>query len=132
VGAAYFITLDNPSPGFDPFVNGKAIAREAKRLSKVASSLGLKTPDEYVSMSGDDAASLAAEFDLGEDVQVPAEQWFDADEGLAWVGQLQAHHQSKPKAVKDAKAVLADLAEYERVLSEAKSIRAKWHLSVDF
>ena len=25
MGAAYFIALDNPEPGFDPFVNGKAI-----------------------------------------------------------------------------------------------------------
>jgi len=27
VGAAYYIVLDNPNPGFDTFVNGKAIAR---------------------------------------------------------------------------------------------------------
>jgi hypothetical protein len=28
--------------------------------------------------------------------------------------------------------VLEDLAEYERVLTQAKAIGAKWHLSVDF
>jgi hypothetical protein len=132
MGAAYFIALDNPDPGFDPFVNGKAIAREAKRLSKVASSLGLKTPDEYVSMGGDEAASMAEEFGIGDVVQAPPEQWFDADEGLTWVGRLRAHVQSDAKSVRDADAVLADLAEYERVLSQAKSIGAKWHFSVDF
>ena len=56
---AYFIALDNSDPGFDTFVNGKAIARDAERLAKAASSLGLKTPDEYVSMSADDAASMS-------------------------------------------------------------------------
>ncbi len=132
MGAAYFIALDNPEPGFDPFVNGKAIAREGKRISKVASSLGLKTPDDYVSMGGDEAAAMAEEFGVGDDVQAPPEQWFDPDEGLAWVGRLRAHIRSDAKAVKDAEAVLADLAEYERVLSQAKSIGAKWHFSVDF
>jgi hypothetical protein len=132
MGAAYFIALDNSDPGFDPFVNGKAIAREAERLSKVASSLGLKTPDDYVSMGGDEAASMAEEFGVADDLQAPAEQWFDADEGLVWVGRLRAHIQSDLKAVKDTEAVLADLTEYEHVLSQAKSIGAKWHLCVDF
>jgi hypothetical protein len=132
MGAAYFIALDSPEPGFDPSVNGKAIAREATRISKVASSLGLKTPDDYVSMGGDEAASMAEEFGIGDDVQAPPKQWFDAAEGLIWVARLRAHIQSDAKSVKDAEAVLADLAEYERVLSQAKSIGAKWHFSVDF
>lgn len=132
MGAAYFIALDNPDPGFDPFVNGKAVARDATRLSRVASALGLKTPDDFVSMGGDEAASMAEEFGIGDEAQAPPEQWFDADEGLAWVGRLRAHIQSDAKAVKEADAVLSDLAEYERVLSQAKSIGAKWHFSVDF
>src|SRR5438034_348737 len=101
MGTAYFIALDNSAPGFDPFVNGKAIAREAKRLSRVAASLGLKGPDEYVSMGGDEAASVVEEFGIGDEVQAPPEQWFDADEGLAWIGRLQAHIQSDAKAFKD-------------------------------
>jgi hypothetical protein len=132
MGAAYYIVLDNPDPGFDPFVNGKAVAHEAERISIVASSLGLKTPDDYVSMSVDEAAAMAEDFDLGDDVQAPAEQWFNADDGLDWVARLRAHIQSDAKSMKDAEAVLSDLAEYERVLSQAKSIGAKWHFSVDF
>ena len=132
MGAAYFIVLDNPDLGFDPFVNGKAISRDADRLSAVASSLGLKTPDEYFSISADDAASMAAEFDIPADVPAPPpEEWYDADEGLAWVARLRAHLQSNPNAVNDSAAVLADLQEYERVLTQAKSAGAKWHLSID-
>jgi hypothetical protein len=59
MGAAYFITLDHPDPGFDPFVNGKAVAREAGRLAEVAASLGLKGPNDYFSIGGDEAAGLS-------------------------------------------------------------------------
>ena len=132
MGTAYFIVLDNANSGFDPFVNGKGIAREVQRLSKVAAALGLKTPDDYVSISGAEAGSMAEEFDIGEEVETPPERWFDAEEGLAWVARLRAHLQSNPQAVKDSVSVLEHLAEYERVLSQAKLIGAKWHLSVDF
>ena len=132
MGAAYFIVLDNPNPGFDPFVNGKAIAQDAERLSQIASSLGLKTPNEYVSISGEDAASIAEDFGIDDDIQAPPERWFLADEGLEWVRRLTARIRSDAKAVEDAHAVLEDLAEYERVLSHAKKIGARWHLSVDF
>ena len=125
MGAADFIVLDNPEPEFDPFVNGKAIAREAERLSRVASSLGLKRLDEYVSLSRDEAASMSGEIGIGDDAQAPPEQWFNADEGLAWVARLRAHIRSEANSVNDAEAVLADLAEYERVLSQANSIGAK-------
>ena len=130
-GASYFIVVDQPDPGFDTFVNGKAIAREAERLSSLASSLGLKAPEEYFSMGGDDASSLAGEFGVDEDIQLPPEQWFSADEGLEWVARLSAHLQSHSDAVEDAEAVLADLAEYGSVLSQARAVGARWHLSVD-
>lgn len=120
-------TRCRPTGGF-----GKAFAREAKRLSKIASSLGLKAPEDYASISSDEAAAMAEDFDLDEEVQAPPEQWFDADEGLAWISQLRAHIESDRKSVKDPDSVLADLAEYERVLTQAKPIGAKWHFSVDF
>jgi hypothetical protein len=132
MGAAYFIALDNPDPGFDPFVNGKAIARDAEGLSKLAKSKGLPAPEDYFAMSGDDAEAMAGEFGLDEDVTVPPERWFDADEGLAWIASLHPHLESNPAGLKNAKAVLADLAEFESVLSKAKAIGAKWHFSIDF
>jgi hypothetical protein len=131
MSAAYFIVLDNSDSGFDPFVNGKAIARETEQLSRIASYLGLKTPDDYVSMSGEDVGAMAAEFDIGEDIPAAAEQWFDPSEGLTWIRQLRAHVQSNQESVDNPAAVVADLTAYERVLSQAKSVGAKWHLSVD-
>lgn len=132
MGLAYFISLDKSDPNFDPFVSGKFIAQDAKRLSKVAASLGLKSFEDYGWVSGGSAADLLGEdFDI-DDIQTPPERWFDAEEGLTWVAALRAKIQADEKVVKNAKGVLFDLAEYERVLSHAKSIGAKWHLSIDF
>jgi hypothetical protein len=133
LGAAYFIVLDNPNPGFDVFVNGKAIVRDAQRLSKLAKSLGLRAPEEYFSMSADDIEAMAGDFDLGEEPSAPPpERWFDAEEGIAWVAKLRDDIASNPNAVKNQEAVLSDLVEFERVFSQAKSIGAKWHFSIDF
>jgi hypothetical protein len=132
LGAAYFIVLDNANPGFDTFVNGKAIVRDAQRLSKLAKSLGLRAPEEYFAMSAEDAEAIADDFDLDAEVSAPPEQWFDPEEGLAWVANLRGAIESNPAAMKDDKGVLSDLAEFERVFSQAKAIGAKWHFSIDF
>jgi hypothetical protein len=110
MGAAYYIVLDNPEPGFDVFVNGKAIIRDAKRLSKLAKSMDTKPPEDYFAMSAEDAANLTADFDLTEDVAVPQEQWYEAEEGLAWVATLRHAIESDPTVVTNANAVLSDLA----------------------
>ena len=132
MSAAYFIVLDNADPGFDTFVNGKAISRDAQRLSKLAKSLGLRPPEEFFSLSAEDAEDLEDDFDLDADVKLPPEQWFDATEGLDWVAKLRTAIEANPAAVKNQKAVLSDLAEFERVFSQAKTIGAKWHFSIDF
>ena len=132
MGAAYYIVLDNPNPGFDVFVNGKAIARDAARLSRLAGALGLRRPEDYFAMSAADADAIADEFGVEGELPVPPEQWFDADEGLAWVAALRGHLESHPASVTNANAVLRDLAEFERVFSQARSIGAKWHFSIDF
>lgn len=134
MGAAYYIVLDNADPGFDAFVNGKAIASDVRSLSKIASSLGLKTPDDYFSLGGDEAASVAEEFgvELDDGFEQPAEEWYEADEGIEWARHLRSYLESHPESVKDAAAVLADLEEYEQVLLQAKGIGAKWHLGVDY
>ena len=42
MGAAYYIKLDREIAGLDPFVNGKAIARENERLAQVTQQLVLR------------------------------------------------------------------------------------------
>jgi hypothetical protein len=135
MSAAYFIVLDKESPGFDPAVNGKFLARDARRLAKVVKVLGIRGPDDYVSYSPEEARAMME--DLGtEPDQIPADlpeqQWFDPREGLEWVAKLTAHIEANPSAVKNAKGVLSDLAEYKDVFEQARKIGARWNLQVDF
>lgn len=132
MGVAYYIVLDNPNPGFDAFVNGKTIARESKRISRLATNLGLKSPDDYCSMSPGDAASFAEDFGLDSAQPFPPEQWFTAEEGIQWVSKLRSHIQSRPQCVKEPDALVSDLSEFEVVLTKALSVGAMWHLFVDF
>lgn len=128
MSVAYYIVLDNEEPGFDTFVNGKALAHE-KKLDTLCKQLGLKTFEDFVTMSAEDISDMP-----GEHVDFPAgkgEQWFTSEEGLAFVSALATHIKANPKSVKNPKGCLEDLAEYTSVLEQTKSIGAKWHLNLD-
>ena len=128
MGASLYIALDNPEPGFDTFVNGKAISWEADNLAPICKSIGLPSLHEFINMSSDDLADV-----LGEGFELPdlEEEWFEADDGLRIFGALREHLSTNPAALKNSKAVVDDLDEYIEVLQQAKAIGAKWHLAVD-
>src|SRR5215471_18561507 len=128
MSAAFFIVLDRENPGFDTTVNGKFLSQDSKRLEKVAKSLGIRPLEEYVSYSPDEARALME--DLGSSpeeiaaVKLPEQQWFDAKQGLDFVPTLSKHLEANPKAVKNAKGVLADLEEYKEVFEKAQAVGA--------
>jgi hypothetical protein len=126
MGAAYFIVLDNKQPGFDTFVNGKAVTREMDAISEIAKSLGLRDIHDFASFAG-----MAEEFDIDPELPAAQEVWFPASEGVAWVAAIRSHIDSHASGVKNVEAVKADLAEYQRVLEQAASINAKWHFEMD-
>jgi hypothetical protein len=136
MSAAFFIVLDKENPGFNTMVNGKFLAQDSKGLEKIAKALGIRELEDYVSYSPDEARAMME--DLGSDpeeierTELPEQQWFDAQEGLDLVAKLTGHIRANPKALKNAKGVLADLQEYKGVLEKAKKIGARWNLQVDF
>lgn len=136
MSAAFFIVLDRKDPGFDTMVNGKFLSQDAKRLEKIAKSLGIHPLEEYVSYSPEDARTMMEEMgtdpDTIEGMQLPEQEWYDPQEGLDWVEQVSNHIRSNPSSVKNAKGVLADLDEYRTVLAQAKQVGARWNLQVDF
>ena len=69
MGAAYYIVLDLEIAGLDPFVNGKAIARESERLALVTQQLGLRDVNEFVSADPDELLAIAEE--LGVELTYP-------------------------------------------------------------
>lgn len=62
MGMAYFIALDVQEPGFDTFVNGKAIARSADSLRAMTERLDLIGLDDFTDFGG-----------AGEDFELPDE-----------------------------------------------------------
>jgi hypothetical protein len=133
MSVAYYIVLQSEIDGFDPFVNGKAIAHASEEeLDKVFKALNVTPLAEFLSQDPGELAEFIA--DEGVDVpdDLPGEQWFTADQGLATVRALKQHLASNPKALKNAAAICEDLAEYEAVLERIKKESVLWHLALDF
>jgi len=128
---AYYIVLDNENPGFDEFVNGKAIARRAHELDELCERLGLPYLDSFMGQSLAELEEL-----LGEPLNLPSgngdtRQWFEPREGLAVVESIIQHMQYHPRPRDDFFELLEDLNEYRTVLQKASEIGARWHLAVD-
>ena len=135
MSAAFFIVLDQPTPGFDAFVNGKFVAKESENLETIARSMGIATLYDFVSCSPEDAHEIMAEFGLEQqatqDANVPRQKWFDAQVGLDVVTRLAAHVKANPSAIGNPEGVLADLEEFKKVLEKAKLVGARWNMQVD-
>src|SRR5262249_2290961 len=123
-------------PGFDTMVNGKFLAQDSKQLEKVTRSLGIRPLEDYIGYAPDEVRAIME--DLGADaeeiggIELPQQQWFDPQDGLDLVAKLSGHIRATPKAVKNAKGVLADLQEFNEVFEKAKEAGARWSLQVDF
>lgn len=65
MSVAFYIVLDTEEPGFETFINGKALALESKKLDAISQSLGVPTFEDFISMSADDIADM-----LGDDIEI--------------------------------------------------------------
>ena len=121
MSVAYFIVLDTEDPSFDPFVDGKMLAKHQAAINDLARKLGLREFEDFLSQ------------DLSEfDVKDMADLWFDPDDGITWAETLIQHLNKKPDMIDDQIAVIEDLSDYLKVFREAKSRGQKWHLELDF
>lgn len=128
MSVAFYIVLDNEDPGFDTFVNGKALAKEAQKLEAISKKLGIPTFEDFIAMSADDIEGM-----LDEEVDIPEqeEKWFSPEEGLGFIQKVADHIRANPSSVTNPKAVLDDLGEYEEVFTKATVVGARWHLNLD-
>ena len=128
MGVAYYIVLDNEEPGFDTFVNGKAVARCVNQIDAISKKNGLPKLDDFLGMSSDDISDI-----IGEDLYIPEQEgiWFTIDEGIKFLDTFKKYIQENPIEAKDSEAVLEDLEQYLKILSKAQSINAKWHFNID-
>ena len=132
MSVAYYIELDDDEPGFETFVNGKAVAHALEDLDVLCEREGIAKLEEFMGQSMDDVADM-----LGDDIELPDDAegdalWFEAQAGLDTFDALIAAIQRDPKALQDAAGVLEDLGEYRAVLQQAAELGARWHLALDF
>ncbi len=123
---AYFIVLDREDLGFDPFINGKFLAKDARRLNKAAKKLGLKRLDDFVSYEEGSAPRL-----LARAAGANPTQWFDPDEGAVWARTLLERFRDDPRPLKHAEGVISDLEECLVILEKAKAAGTRWHFAID-
>jgi len=126
MGVAYFNVPDNKDPGFDTFVNGKAIARAREAIYTITEKLGLKGIDDLTSFGDWDD-----EFDVPEELREVETLWFEPGEGIEWINAIHRHIESNRSSVKQPDRVLEELNEYAQVLEQAARVGAKWHFQMD-
>jgi hypothetical protein len=132
MGAALYIVVDSEEPGFDTFVNGKALAQAEGKLAEAAQRAGVTPLMDFFGVSPADLEGVAEEFEAAEDVTAVSatEAWFDPEDGLRTVGALLATLESDPAAL--GAHVRDELLELSSVLSQAKQRGLRWHLAVDY
>lgn len=137
---AMYIVLDDPEPGFDTFVDGKALASAADELNALCEEEGLVTLDTFVGQSESEMGAFAQEDrDINEDDGDPWDQdssdaetdWWDAAEGVAWLHAVMELVEENPDALEDADGVLADMGDFLHVLEKAQAARLRWHFAWD-
>ena len=132
MGAALYIVVNSPNPGYETFVNGKVLSRTEDRHAAAAEKAGVRPLMHFFSMSRDEAETAAEEFGLPEDAVTEAgdEQWFDPEDGLKTVRALLSQLERNPESL--GGDVRGELLEFEAVLTQAKEHGHLWHLSVDY
>ena len=126
MGSALYIALEEKIPDLDTMIDGKMLSKAEKHLAKAAKRLGVRPLMEFFSTSADEAADL-----LGDDVagiDIPAAQWFSAEEGLKTIDALLPEVERSP----ELRAATDDLLGCQRVLREAHKHGVRWHLAIDF
>ena len=130
-----YIVVEGEDPGYDIFVNGRALARYEDALERVALRLGVKPLIEFFS-ADENSMSLLIEEGAGNPElmrRLPPPQWYAADDGLATVRALVEALRDDPQQLgTEGPQVLSELEEYERVLEKTMRAGLRWHLAVSW
>jgi hypothetical protein len=130
-----YIVVEGEDPGFDIFVNGRALARHENALEGVALRLGVRPLIEFFSADENSMSLLIEEGAGNPDLmrRLPPPQWYAAGDGLTTVRALVAALQDDPQQLgTEGQQVLAELQEYARVLEKTMRAGLRWHLAVSW
>ncbi len=130
-----YIVVEGEDPGFDTFVNGRALARHEDALEKLALSLGIRPLIEFFSADENSMALLIEEGAGSADLlrKMPPPQWYSPAAGHAAVRALVEALEGEPQMLgSDGERVLSELREYQQVLGKANERGLRWHLAVSW
>lgn len=135
MAASMYIVVEGEDPGYDIFVNGRALARYEDALERVALRLGVKPLIEFFS-ADENSMSLLIEEGAGNPElirRLPPPQWYSPADGLATVRALISALEQNPQQLgTEGPQVLSELQEYARVLDKANGAGHRWHLAVSW
>jgi hypothetical protein len=130
-----YIVVEGEDPGFDIFVNGRALARNEDALEKLAFRLGVKPLLDFFS-ADENSMALLLEEGAGDPEWVktlPPPQWFSPEDGLETISALLNFLRKNPLALgSETVPVMNELEEYERVLRKTAERSLRWQLAVSW
>ena len=127
-----YIVVEGEDPGFDIYVNGRALARQEAAIERLAHTLSVKPLLDFFSADENSMALLIEEGAGNPDLlhRLPPPQWYRPEDGLATVRSLiEALDQEPRRLGKESVAVVSELREYERVLQKTAERGLRWHLA---
>jgi hypothetical protein len=135
MAASLYIVVEGDDPGFDIFVNGRALARNEDALDRLAQRLKVSPLLEFFS-ADENSMALLLEQGAGDPEwanHLPQPQWFTPDQGLVTVRALLDFLRRCPTALgSETAAVVSELREFDRVLSKTAQRGLRWHLAVSW
>ena len=135
MAAAMYIVVEGEDPGFDTFVNGRALARNEDGLERLAIGMGVRPLIDFFSADENSMSLLIEEGAGNPDLlqKLPPPQWFDGDDGLASVRPLlQALRDEPAQLGSDSECLRDELEEFEVVLQKTADRNLRWHLAVSW
>jgi hypothetical protein len=135
MAASMYIVVQGEDPGYDIYVNGRALAQHEDTLEKLAIKIGVKPLIEFFS-ADENLMALLVEVGSQEAAmikQLPPPQWFRGEDGLLTVRALIEALQDEPQVLgSEGVLVLEELREYEVVLRKTAERGTRWHMAVSF
>jgi hypothetical protein len=130
MSVAIYIACETEPDGEDTFVDGKALGHvDPETLAVIEKKIGCRPLYEFMSVDPDDLGEFPEDPDQPE---LSGETWFAASDGLHTMRELQTYIRGNPSSVPDARDVIEDLSECERVLQVLESRGIGFHFAIDF
>ncbi len=130
-----YIVVEGEDPGFDTFVNGRALARNDDAMERLAIRLGVRPLLDYFSADANSMLLLIEEGagNSGLLESLPPPQWFDGEAGLGSVRPLlQALRDDPQQLGSEGEYLREELEEFEMVLQKTADRNLRWHLAVSW